>query len=245
MLNGGTPVTPNVNKFRHGLAKYGEMIGANPDFAKVYETDVGEALLNCPSNALIKGAITYRFCVGTTYLQGNRKRGLGGDYAKVDGAFGINIGRREMEISDGFSNTACMAERVPGAGVNGRGRVSGEVFRIDFPLRHSVEPEEWSRQCELSSRNSDFAGISEIPHGLSFWQIYYTHFLTPNSALKDCWSRKSQFDAAFAARSKHFGGACVMFLDGRSQLVSSGIERAIWHAVGCADDGIIDPFSSL
>lgn len=70
-------------------------------------------------------------------------------------------------------------------------------------------------------------------HRGSLLTSYYTHTLTPNSAMRDCINRAATFNRAhFAARSYHLGGVNVVFGDRRVSFIRDSIAPGVWLAYG-------------
>lgn len=210
------------------LIGYGYVSGNAPNAPdEVHSLEGHHGLMMCPSNP--KTGTSYRFSCGSTPRQGAHfsERNLS------DGPFGTWTSRKPSEIFDGLSFTSAVSERVPGNGSQ-RNRNS-LVYPVEFFNNSSDWIEDWNTVCQRDRSDHEaalFASNGPLPHALSYWQIYYSHFQSPNSPLRDCYSMQSQTFATFSARSNHQGGVNVCYLDSSVRFRSSGTNIQVWQSEG-------------
>lgn len=152
-------------------------------------------------------------------------------------------------VTDGLSSTAAISERVQGTWEF----VSTDTF-ADYHYKtkelyelvnHDVDLVlKYCRSIRDQSRIESRSGESWFVFGLN--NTNYNHVMVPNSIEMDC-SYMGPVDdtlggrltvrGAIGARSYHPGGVHVGFLDGHSQFVRSGIEKAVWRALATRNQG--------
>ncbi len=237
--------------------------GIAPPNTTVVGTMVG--LFLCPSDRMQKITTTdgflgaayrdfapsnYHFCAGDG--------ANGGDMTSPDGPFRVNIRTRVAEVTDGLSNTAFGSESVLGSGgadtvPNTPGAYSQNSTDILFlnaawkgTATASINPANCLAATSLSTERMSSWVDGTYTYGL------YDHQYTPNSTSFDCitvlhdtqGNNLALSQGWKGARSRHPGGANVLFGDGSVHFVKNSIDGSTWAAVGTRAGGevISSPF---
>ncbi|MBN9519717.1 DUF1559 domain-containing protein [bacterium] len=184
----------------------------------------------CPSDQfrVVKpdqGPCNYAACSG-----GNPS----GDALTGDGLFtGVdldvakNAGVRVVGVMDGLSNTVAFAETTLGAGdVAPAGAADVRLY--------------YKQVTALSQANCDSSTTLITDRGALWADGAYNCTLlntvrTPNSPQMDCVQHSNP--AWKAARSRHTGGANVLFGDGSVRFVRDSVNAATWQAAGTRTGG--------
>jgi prepilin-type N-terminal cleavage/methylation domain-containing protein/prepilin-type processing-associated H-X9-DG protein len=180
----------------------------------------------CPTDFLRvlrsgSGPNSYMLATGTKYR-----------YAQSDGIFYENSSVRMQDIADGTANTVCVGETI---------RSDGNPVNNYLTLRPEDVPlTDYDTQCDPTQISEDARGARWI-YG-SPGHSMYNHRRTPNDARMDCRAGGPQsiqtnvtWDAVsfdITARSRHTGGAHVLFVDGHARFVSNSIDLVVWRSIG-------------
>ena len=223
------------------------------------------SLFLCPSDRMQKVTTTdgfaggpdrdfassnYHFCAGDG--------ANGGDLTTPDGSFRVNAMTRVAEVTDGLSNTAFGSESLLGSGgadtvPNTPGAYSLNSYDILFLNAHwqgtataSVNPTNCQAATSLSTERMFSWVDGTYSYGL------YDHHYTPNSTSFDCITvlhdtQGNNLALSLgwkAARSRHPGGANVLFGDGSVHFFKNSVDPITWAAVGTRAGGevISSPF---
>jgi len=183
----------------------------------------------CPTDGFASLPLVDKGSLATSYA-GNigtgLQRGFDGMFYIVEEVPAVV---RPIDVRDGLSNTAAMAEILVADGT-------------DDPLRsitHSAQ--EWSKSEELDrfaqECESTLAGddVHKFARGRPwiFGDVIYTlynHILPPNH--RHCSNGHEAQLGAYSAGSAHAGGAHLLLGDGRVTFVNNTISLNIWRAVG-------------
>jgi prepilin-type N-terminal cleavage/methylation domain-containing protein/prepilin-type processing-associated H-X9-DG protein len=150
-----------------------------------------------------------------------------------------------VQITDGTSNTAMLAE-VP----NGLGGSTAPPTKFDCLSGGS------SSAGNLPSAQAEFTGLSYTSGGIiqkgqwdnggnwrfrgypfsdgSPWRTWYNHLLPPNST---CWYTGEWYLIVSPAGSYHPGGVNTAFCDGSVRFISASVSPAAWLAAGTRNGG--------
>ena len=176
----------------------------------------------CPSDSSgIEGG-NFRFCFGSSIFaqRSASQREKGGN-----GVFSGFEKTSFSEVTDGLSNTVFCSERTIGT------TSSQDFIEAVFTGQDSSALES---QNPPGQRYFHHAGRSML-HG-SIRHTAYNHLRGPNASLADVAliatpTRSSPSTiGAVSARSNHFFGVNVAFLDGHVQFVGDNIDLGIWRA---------------
>jgi prepilin-type processing-associated H-X9-DG protein len=192
----------------------------------------------------------YDFCAGDG--------ANGGDVTIADGSFRVNIMTRVADVTDGLSNTAFGSESLLGPGVadtipNTPGSYSQNSYDVLFLNAHwqgtaiaTINLTNCLAATSLSTERMGSWVDGTYGYGL------YDHHYTPNSTFFDCISvlhdaQGNNLALSMGwkgARSRHPGGANVLFGDGSVHFFKNSIDGGTWAAVGTRAGGevISSPF---
>lgn len=141
---------------------------------------------------------------------------------------------RFSDITDGLSNSACMAEKLTGDGSNGVATERTDTFR---PGTYPNDADEATSQCNATDV-TDLArqGYSNV--GGPWLQQYhstnqYNHVLPPNG--RSCMFPPGRI--ATTANSQHIGGVQLLLCDGSARFVSDSIDSNLWRSIGSINGG--------
>jgi prepilin-type processing-associated H-X9-DG protein len=144
-------------------------------------------------------------------------------------------------VTDGLSTTAFFSERLVGS----RRPLAEDLEpnRDFFQRRLLATTADQSLQaCVIEAREGQLKGGFRHAGSSWFWtgreQTLYTHTQVPNGRIPDCHAGSSvPALGQTTARSAHPGGVHVLFGDGSTRLVSDGIHRNAWRAIGTRNGG--------
>jgi prepilin-type processing-associated H-X9-DG protein len=163
----------------------------------------------------------------------------------ADGSFRVNAMTRVAEVTDGLSNTACGSESLLGPGVadtvpNTLGTAPSNAADLLFLNA------QWQGTATASINATNcLAATSQSTERMSSWvdgtYTYglYDHHYPPNSSSYDCitvlhdtqGNNLALSQGWKGARSRHPGGANVLFGDGSVHFAKSSIDPVTWGAV--------------
>jgi prepilin-type N-terminal cleavage/methylation domain-containing protein/prepilin-type processing-associated H-X9-DG protein len=186
------------------------------------------------------GPTNYAACIGSGTTNGGAPFGSPWN---ADGIFQAKIATRITDIIDGTSNTAAMSESILGDGAeNASGAAPGGsdvVYKytgFGTPLSDSACA--GAGQWNLSNRRGFMWASGEIRCAT------YNHYYPPNSQLYDCITNDAapgpgQYTAVGfrAARSRHTGGANVLYGDGSVRFAPNSINPQIWRNASTRNGG--------
>lgn len=141
---------------------------------------------------------------------------------------------RFADITDGLSNTACMAEKLTGDGSNGISSPRTDTFS---PGTYPNNADEATTQCNaVDVTDLGQQGYSNV--GGPWLQQYhstnqYNHVLPPNG--RSCMFPPGRI--ATTANSQHSGGVQIMLCDGSARFVSENIDTDLWRSIGSINGG--------
>jgi len=240
------PYFEQANKFAQWDLTQSALAAANTA-ARVQDPPI----LRCPSdggNAFFTDVVN-----GNTESQGrtNYHASFGGSAdwlstnGSVQGAFlAVNapyVGNKAAAFSDGTSNTALYAEIKRGNRVSTSG-FDNVPNALNFGTWDGAAGSDTLRPaaCDSAPPASDATGL-QYWRGSVVWTMMYTHTMTPNSPLKDCYRSVGLNKGHFAARSFHSGGVNVLRADGSVTFVRNSVAPATWLAFGTrAGDEVLD-----
>jgi prepilin-type N-terminal cleavage/methylation domain-containing protein/prepilin-type processing-associated H-X9-DG protein len=184
----------------------------------------------CPSDEFRvvitgQGPSNYVACSGGN-PDGNALTG-NGLFTGVDLDVAKNAGVTVTGVSDGLSNTIAFAETTLGAG--GTAPAGATDVRLYY-----------KQVTSLTQANCDASTTLVTDRG-SLWAdgayncTLFNTVRPPNSPLMDCVQHSNP--AWKAARSRHEGGANVMYGDGHVQFTRDGVNAATWQAAGSRNGG--------
>jgi prepilin-type processing-associated H-X9-DG protein len=229
--------------------------GIAPANATVVGTMVG--LFLCPSDRMQKITTTdgfaggpgrdfapsnYHFCAGDG--------ANGGDMTAPDGSFRVNFMTRVAEVTDGLSNTAFGSESLLGPGVadtipNTPGMLpsnSADLLFLNASWKGTATTSINPTACLASSSLSTERMFSWVDGTYSYG--LYDHHYTPNAKTLDCITVNNSLSQGWkGARSRHPGGANVLFGDGSVHFAKNSIDSSTWAAAGTRAGGEANAFS--
>ncbi|MFH1267539.1 MAG: DUF1559 domain-containing protein [Planctomycetota bacterium] len=153
----------------------------------------------------------------------------GGTSTDTDGVFYINSQTRFADVTDGSSNTAMFSEATLGPG--GPDAALTPENADDAMI--------WLAGGAISDANCAAGTIARLTRGARWADgavsySGYDHWYPPNSTAPDCISRSGCWKTA---RSRHPGGATVLFVDGSVHFISETIHLQTWRRLGSRNDG--------
>lgn len=185
------------------------------------------SIFECPSDAVLPGAVSYRLCMGAApgWPNGMLRR--------------LTRGRADQEMTDGKSQTVLFSERV----VGDRDSARYTPWRDTAFVRaiYISDSDTMAAICRAkvtpTSPHWSWGGGSWLFSG--FGHTWYNHVSPPNSPLPDCVGNAigaSIFGwgdiGAHTARSFHVGGVNAAFADGASRTINNNIDLKVWRALG-------------
>lgn len=189
------------------------------------------AIFVCPSDGAPppmsgSGPVSYAFCSGDG--------ANGGDAAGANGLFVAGPSMSIRDAVDGTSGTATTSEHLLG--------IVGPYSQATPAPR----PSEPARAFARASAPLTDAACASAPLGWLFnkgagwWDgnylnTLYNHHETPNGRGVDCITYHNP--GWTAARSKHLGGANVLFGDGHTSFVGDAVDPAVWRAISTRAGG--------
>lgn len=156
------------------------------------------------------------------------------------GAFARQDVTRLAGYQDGLSQTITFSEKP----ISSPARLSPHRDWIAPPLNDvALEPEQWVDTCASiqvgSAGYHSSSGLSWLAGGTAYSEFFTS--LPPNSRIPDCGSWHGAEVGLFTARSYHPGGVNTLMADGSVKWFGSGVDRAIWRALGTRGGGEIIP----
>jgi len=162
---------------------------------------------------------------------------------ETGGVFGRNFGAKPGQVTDGLSQTATFAEHFRGPA---DGTAEPQVVPVtspydlkvatllDFAVYDAAPYGDLAihPQCQNRSLTAYRVRGKVYYRGSIPVTIFYTHTMTPNSPLRDCFRAVGLDRAHLAARSNHPGGVNAAFGDGSVRFISSSIDLKVWRAAG-------------
>ena len=231
-------------------------------------TTVAATMVNlflCPSDRMQKITTTDGFLgpIGRDFAPSNYQfcagdGANGGDVTVADGSFRVNIATRVAEVTDGLSNTAFGSESILGSGgadtipntPGSYSQNSTDILFLNAAWQGTAIATINLTNC-LAATSLSTERMSSWVDGTYTYGLYDHHF-TPNSTSFDCISvlhDASGNNLALAmgwkgARSRHPGGANVLFGDGSVHFIQNTIDAVTWGALGTRAGGevISSPF---
>jgi prepilin-type N-terminal cleavage/methylation domain-containing protein len=141
---------------------------------------------------------------------------------------------RFNDITDGLSNSSCMAEKLTGDGNNGISSPKTDTFR---PGTYPNTAAEAMTQCNAANvTDLSQQGYSNV--GGPWLQQYhstnqYNHILPPNG--RSCMFPPGRI--ATTSNSQHIGGVQIMLCDGSARFISENIDINLWRSLGSINGG--------
>ncbi len=178
------------------------------------------------------GPTNYQFCCGSLLN--------GGDTTMANGIFQINVPTRIADVTDGLSNTALASESILGIGGV---RSIAATATWDVRTMFASVPAQ-STAAATVNVTTCASPTSLSPNRLFSWadgslsQGLYNHALGPNSTQIDCIGSVNTINIGWkAARSKHPGGANVLYGDGSVHFAKNGVDLTLWSAIATRSGG--------
>jgi prepilin-type N-terminal cleavage/methylation domain-containing protein/prepilin-type processing-associated H-X9-DG protein len=175
----------------------------------------------------------YQFCAGS----GSN----GGDVTLADGVFRVNVMTRAAEIVDGLSNTAFGSETILGPGMVRSYPPTAvpwdpTLLYLNVPWQGSATASINPTACLSPTSLSTVRNFAWVDGTLS--HTLYNHHFPPNATQMDCLTVVNSLpDAWKAARSRHPGGANVLFSDGSVHFATNSIDSSTWAATATRAGG--------
>ena len=136
---------------------------------------------------------------------------------------------RDIDVSDGLSNTAAFAEILVG---NGQVDDSRSAFHTPVPMTAPNELDLFADQCrflapaipaEVVARGYSWAFGDQLYTG-------YNHIMTPGQ--HSCVNGNNTQEGCYTSVSNHPRGVGVVFADGHVSFTSTDVNVIIWRAFG-------------
>lgn len=188
--------------------------------------------------------------------QDNIDAEVNGLSCRGNGAFTIGRGLKAKDFTDGLSNTAMLAERTKGSGIDPGTSEVTEADIVTMPGRSPtmVPVNGMFQRCQNaggSPSQYDFTSTGRWLPGSDFsngWPFagysntQYNHVAPPNWSGQDCgnWSAIADTPgehAILSARGMHPGVVNVCFADGHVSQVSNDVDLTAWRAAGSRNGG--------
>ena len=195
------------------------------------------SLLLCPSDTdrltNAEGHTNYCYNGGSSVdsmLNPSRFNGIGTNLH--NGTMPSSIGLRD--ITDGTSQSAAFCERVKGVG-NSNGYLDPTTppgSAANMPSIASVQQADYQTCLGNRPNGSNASGNGVMGQywfsGYTSHGSMYNHLMPPNTW--SCYS--SDETGAYTASSRHSGAVNVLFCDGSTRSVKSGVAVPVWWALG-------------
>lgn len=219
----------------------GRMVGYDPPTSEVNAKHLRQrvSLLQCPSDSVPAGAMSYRTCQGTSALYAPARPPTP-DWGRPGACYSTGINRRKASfamITDGLSHTALHSEKIVGDFTPGRydpvrDTLSAVVASNAFDLPDQAMAVCQSLATGPQAPHASFGGSTWLFNG--YGGTWYNHILPPNSRIVDCFEGGGPVyvEAVTTARSWHPGGVNLSLADGAVRFVSESIDLRVWRAIG-------------
>lgn len=172
---------------------------------------------------------------GANYGSGYQLYGYNGVFRPVDD--GETRGVAAQEVTDGLSRTAAVAEILLGS-VGGSD--TRRMVLATPPLTSPIQFDLFANTCQALTPATSIMPPAICTRGRpwSFGDVSetgYNHVLPPNN--NNCQNGTAVQQGAYSASSMHRGGVQLLYADGHLEFASSGVDRAVWRAVGSRNGG--------
>ncbi len=142
-------------------------------------------------------------------------------------------------ITDGTSNTSLFSETTRSTSVQ---NVAAEVPSTSLLNVYEYTGSSSGFTTTVPIANCQSSGARLRYRGQEYYRnlppmAFYSHTLTPNTQLFDCWNANGGTCSHTAARSYHSGGVNVIFCDGSVHFVKNSINPVTWYALGTRAGG--------
>lgn len=151
---------------------------------------------------------------------------------------------RPLDVTDGLSNTATIAERLVLTFSMNRHGAPDDHRRPWYTPRVHSDIDKLADDClraRMPAPPPPHAGITGAVHWIGHASTGYNHGLPPNAPSCFNGPDTSFYHYSWAsirtASSFHSGGANTLMGDGAVRFVSNAIDRAVWRAIGTRDAG--------
>ena len=140
-------------------------------------------------------------------------------------------------ITDGTSNTACIAESILGDPSATTNRSPQKQYGYLTTYQSSLD----DASCAAPGAWNIANPRQFLWYSGEIRNTAYNHYYTPNSKSFDCVT--NAFSLGYtaigwkAARSMHVGGVQILLCDGSARFISDNIDTATWRALGTRDGG--------
>ena len=163
------------------------------------------------------------------------------DLAPTNGYDQVSQATQPRDVTDGFSHSAALAERLVGTP-----RASVSIAEMErAPKRYF-----WFTQTRYGRAGEELLAVKEcrerrttpFPQFYSSNMVsymtaghYYNHLLLPNE--RACYNGPEDFNVEALLylappSSLHDGGVNILFLDGSVRFISEGLDETVWRALG-------------
>jgi prepilin-type N-terminal cleavage/methylation domain-containing protein/prepilin-type processing-associated H-X9-DG protein len=208
-----------------------------PQNTTAYQTQV--SIFLCPSDGRTErignqAPCNYAVCSGNGLPGGD---GLPGSYGKPNGVIYLNSTVKIAQVRDGTSQTAMMSESIvgPGAAMT----PNPQEVMVQLPLTLSTPADIFlyaplvPADC-LASTTYRYDRQTNWIDG-DYRHTMYSHYMPPNSPIYDC--LRGPQHGWRTARSRHPGGANVLFVDGSVHFLKDSTTPAAWQAIASVAGG--------
>ena len=226
---GGTSTSPHVYLlpyferqvlFDRFNPKLGAEEGTN---AQITATSVGDFV--CPMELADNQRPDHP--VKTTSYAGNFGSAM--NYRLFNGVLYWEKAISTADIIDGTSQTAAMAEILPGDGSQRRSRMLYDtrtnIANVDL----------FAQECRTANVGGDPWSFGRPWTSGDAGRALYNHINGPNQP--SCTNRGQVQEGAYSAGSLHSGGVNVLFVDGHVAMVFESISLSMWRALGTRNGG--------
>lgn len=216
----------------------GPNVTLNPALAGVQDRLIPSFL--CPSDSGARIQVENGVAWAATNYLINIGSGTSMNYCATsvpapNGLFWRGSSTRFRDITDGTSNTVCMAEGLFG----GRDTVSTTV--LTDPQRQMMRAGGGGSPCSRTAESlTGVAGLGYVGTRAGSWirttsyHIVVNAFYGPNSRNPDV---SFHGDVVSSSRSSHVGGTHALMADGAVRFVSDNIDLATWRALFSRNTG--------
>jgi prepilin-type processing-associated H-X9-DG protein len=208
-----------------------------PQNTTAYNTQV--SIFLCPSDGRTDRAgnqapCNYAVCSGNGLPGGD---GLPGSYGKPNGVIYLNSTVKIAQVRDGTSQTAMMSESI--VGPNSTITPNPQEVMVQLPLSLSTPADIFLyaplvlADCKAST-NFRYDRQTNWIDG-DYRHTMYSHYMPPNSTTYDC--LRGPQHGWRTARSRHPGGANVLFVDGSVRFIKDSTTPTAWQAIATVAGG--------